>query len=83
MLASVGLFLFAARFHTYNATYGAFASAILLVVWLWWTNVALLFGAEINAAGRYAEGAPTPISATGDPPETAQHEAAKRPAERG
>jgi membrane protein len=78
MLASLGLFLFAAQFHTYNATYGAFATAILLIVWLWWTNVALLIGAEINAAGRYAEGAATPISRTGDSPETAQHEAAKR-----
>jgi membrane protein len=78
MLASLGLFLFAAQFHTYNATYGAFATAILLIVWLWWTNVALLIGAEINAAGRYAEGASTPISRTGDSPETAQHEAAKR-----
>ena len=83
MLASIGLFLFAAQFHTYNATYGAFATAILLIVWLWWTNVALLLGAEINAAGRYAEGAPTPISKTGDTPEVAQHEAAKRTVGRG
>ena len=83
LLASLALFLFAARFHTYNATYGAFATAILLIVWLWWSNVALLLGAEINAAGRYAEGAPTPISRTGDAPEAAQHEAAKRMAGHG
>jgi membrane protein len=29
--------------------YGAFGAAIVLVAWLWLTNVALLFGAELNA----------------------------------
>jgi membrane protein len=32
-----------------GAIYGTFAGAILLVAWLWLTNVALLFGAELNA----------------------------------
>jgi membrane protein len=32
-----------------GALYGAFAGAIVLVAWLWLTNVALLFGAELNA----------------------------------
>ena len=32
-----------------GAIYGAFAGAIILVGWLWLTNVALLFGAEVNA----------------------------------
>jgi membrane protein len=32
-----------------GAIYGAFAGAILLVAWLWLSNVALLFGAELNA----------------------------------
>jgi membrane protein len=32
-----------------GAFYGAFTGAILLVGWLWLTNVALLFGAELNA----------------------------------
>jgi membrane protein len=32
-----------------GALYGAFTSAIVLVGWLWLTNVALLFGAELNA----------------------------------
>lgn len=30
-------------------TYGSFAAAIILLVWLWLTNLALLFGAEVNA----------------------------------
>jgi membrane protein len=29
--------------------YGAFTGAIVLVFWLWLTNVALLFGAELDA----------------------------------
>ena len=32
-----------------GAFYGAFAGAIVLMAWLWLTNVALLFGAELNA----------------------------------
>jgi membrane protein len=32
-----------------GAVYGGFAGAIVLVLWLWLTNVALLFGAELNA----------------------------------
>ncbi|HVE67825.1 MAG TPA: YihY/virulence factor BrkB family protein [Solirubrobacteraceae bacterium] len=32
-----------------SAVYGAFAAVIVLLVWLWLTNVVLLFGAELNA----------------------------------
>jgi len=32
-----------------GAIYGTFAGAIVLVAWMWLTNVALLFGAELNA----------------------------------
>ena len=32
-----------------GAIYGTFAGAIVLVAWLWLTNVALLLGAELNA----------------------------------
>jgi membrane protein len=77
LVASFGLFVFAARFGTYNATYGAFATAMLLVVWLWLSNVALLLGAEVNAAGRYEDRRATPISDAGHSPEEAQHEAAR------
>ncbi len=77
LLASIGLFLFA-RSGSMGTTYGTFATAILLLSWLWLTNVALLLGAEINAAGRFAEDTGAPMSETGDSPENAQHEAAKR-----
>ena len=54
--------LYLSNFANLNALYGAFAGAIVLVGWLWLTNVALLFGAELNAAiereREVAEGVP-------------------------
>ena len=45
-----GLFaLYVAMFSSYNKTYGALASVVIFLVWLWITNVAILFGAELNA----------------------------------
>jgi membrane protein len=48
MLASLAFFLYVANFGSY-ATYGTFAGAVILLVWLWLTNIVLLFGAELNA----------------------------------
>ena len=50
IVASALFFVYASNFSSYSATYGAFAAAVILLVWLWLTNVALLFGAELNAA---------------------------------
>ena len=49
LLASAGFSEFLARVVNFNATYGSFAAAVVLIVWLWLTNVALFFGAEVNA----------------------------------
>ena len=49
LLASFGFSAYVSRVADVGALYGAFAGAILLVFWLWLTNVALLFGAELNA----------------------------------
>jgi membrane protein len=49
IIASAGFFVYVSNFSSYSATYGAFAGAVILLVWLWVTNVALLFGAELNA----------------------------------
>lgn len=38
------------HYNEINAIYGTFAGAIILVAWVWLTNVALLFGAELNSA---------------------------------
>ncbi len=55
LAASIGFFLYVANFGSYNATYGAFATAVVLLVWIWLTAVALLFGAEVNAVLQHPE----------------------------
>jgi membrane protein len=49
LIASAGFSIYLSEVANVGAVYGAFAGAIVLVVWLWLTNVALLFGAELNA----------------------------------
>jgi membrane protein len=41
--------LYVANFSSYNKTYGALASVIVFLVWLWITNTVILLGAELNA----------------------------------
>ena len=49
-IAASALFaLYVADFSSYNKTYGALGSVVVFLVWLWLTNVAILFGAEFNA----------------------------------
>lgn len=47
--ASAGFAFYVANFSSYNKTYGALAAVIVFLVWLWISNVAVLFGAEFNA----------------------------------
>jgi membrane protein len=49
LAASFGFSTYLSSVSDVGAIYGAFTGAILLVAWLWLTNVALLFGAELNA----------------------------------
>ena len=49
LIASLGFFFYVANFSSYQATYGAFAGMVILLVWIWVSNVVLLFGAELNA----------------------------------
>lgn len=41
--------LYVANFGNYNRTYGALAGVIVFLLWLWITNLALLFGAELDS----------------------------------
>jgi membrane protein len=62
LAASAAFSAYLANFKSLNVTYGSFAAAIILLVWLWLTNVALLLGAEVNAeierAKEISEGVP-------------------------
>ncbi len=49
IVASALFFVYVSNFSSYSATYGAFAGAVILLVWLWVTNLVLLLGAELNA----------------------------------
>ena len=49
LIASFGFATYISQIANVGAIYGAFTGAIVLVIWLWLTSVALLFGAELNA----------------------------------
>ncbi len=49
VVASALFGLYVSQFSNYNKTYGSLAGVIIFLLWLWITNLALLFGAELDA----------------------------------
>jgi len=49
IVASVAFAFYVGNFGSYNKTYGSLAGVIVFLLWLWITNLALLFGAELDA----------------------------------
>lgn len=49
VIASIGFTLYVSNFGAYNRTYGSLAAVIILLLWLYWTNMLLLIGGELNA----------------------------------
>jgi membrane protein len=47
--ASVLFGLYVAGFGSYDKTYGSLAGVVVFLLWLWITNLALLFGAELDS----------------------------------
>ena len=48
-LATAGFGFYVSQSTSYDATYGALAGVIVLLVWLWITNIVLILGAEIDS----------------------------------
>ncbi len=49
VIASALFGVYVATFSSYNKTYGSLAGVVVFLLWLWITNLALLFGAELDA----------------------------------
>ena len=56
LVASGGFALYASRFGSYNKTWGTLSAVVVMLIWLWLTSAALLFGAEVNAAAQRLRG---------------------------
>jgi membrane protein len=49
IVASAAFGFYVANFSSYDKTYGSLAGVIAFLLWLWITNLALLFGGELDA----------------------------------
>ena len=49
IMASVAFAVYVANFGSYSKTYGSLAGVVIGLIWLWISNIAVLFGQELNA----------------------------------
>ena len=49
VLASAAFAFYVANFGSYNKTYGTLGGLVVLLIWFWITNLAILFGHQLNA----------------------------------
>jgi membrane protein len=49
LVASAGFGIYVSQFGSYNRVYGSLAGVVIILIWMWITNLAILFGHELNA----------------------------------
>jgi membrane protein len=49
LVASAGFAIYVSQFGSYNKVYGSLAGVVVILIWMWITNLAILFGHELNA----------------------------------
>jgi membrane protein len=49
LVASAGFAVYVSQFGSYNKVYGSLAGVVVILIWMWITNLAILFGHELNA----------------------------------
>jgi membrane protein len=58
-VVTVGFFIYVSHLGSYNQTYGSLGTIVVLLVWMWLSNIALLFGLELDARLHAERGEPT------------------------
>jgi membrane protein len=79
ILASAAFGLYVATLGSYEATYASLAGAIVFLIWLWISNIALLLGVALNAELALRRSSASPRADRGPAPE-ARPRRAERPA---
>ena len=51
LVISAGFAFYTSHFSSYNKAWGSLAAVIVMLMWLWLSSLALLFGAEVDAVG--------------------------------
>jgi membrane protein len=85
-IAASALFgLYIAHFNSYGKTYGSLGTVVTFLVWLWISNIAILFGAELDAelerARELQEGLPAHDDLQLPPREAAKADSGQRTAD--
>jgi membrane protein len=53
LAATLGFSFYVSHVGNFGVTYGALGGIVILLIWMWFSSLALLFGAEVNAVLRH------------------------------